>query len=129
MSGMRRTVGSDGGTARGVDPDLGAVDAQLLLPNGNAPLYLFDHEAAGVEGLRPMRRRGGDANARLARRDRAEPVTHGDARLRPARAGIREQVTDFRVHNLLVGRILDGRHAAFLRSVAHRAENDARAAA
>src|SRR5213082_23904 len=38
ISGMRRTVGqSDCRTTGGIDPDLGPVDAQLLLPHRDPP--------------------------------------------------------------------------------------------
>src|SRR5437879_13121181 len=75
-------------TARRIDPDFTAVHTQLLLPDRYATLHFLDHVAAGLERLDPMRRRRGDRDARLSHGNRPQPVTHGDAPLRPAGARI-----------------------------------------
>src|SRR5439155_7317062 len=75
-----------GRTAGGIDPNFGPVHPQLLLPDRHAPLHFLDHVAAGLERLRPMRRRRADRDARLPDGNRAEAVAYGDARLRPATA-------------------------------------------
>src|SRR6266566_4074959 len=58
-----------------VDPRLGAVHPHLFLPDGNATLDLFDHEAAGLERFRTVPRNthvpprsGADTSARSASR-------------------------------------------------------------
>src|SRR2546422_2101745 len=77
-SDMRRLRGR---SARRVHPHLSSVDAHLFLPHRDPFLDFLDHEAAGVERLGAMRRRGGDADARLARGDRAESVDRKSTRL------------------------------------------------
>src|SRR2546428_6381553 len=59
--------GRTGGPAAGrIDPDLGPIGAELLLPHGQAALHFLDDVATGPQSLRPMRRRGDDSDARVA---------------------------------------------------------------
>src|SRR5438132_915525 len=77
---VSRSTSDMGGSGRwttgGIDPHFTAVRAQLLLPHGHAPLHLFDHVAARLERLRPVRRRRDDRDARLAHLEPPQPVTH-----------------------------------------------------
>ena len=55
------------------DPDLPVLEV-LLLPDGHGLLERVDGEAAGLDGLAPVRRGDGDHDARLADLEPADPV-------------------------------------------------------
>src|SRR2546426_741284 len=115
--------------AGGIDPHGGAVQPQLPLPDGDAALYFLDDVAARLESLRAVRGRDDDRDARLPRRDHADPMTHAGACLGPPLPHLGENATELSVHHLVVCRVLDRGHAVLLRPVAYSAQERARAAA
>src|SRR5436190_97880 len=131
---VSRTTGSDmgwpgRGTAGGIHPHLGSIRPQLLLPHRHAALHLLDHIPACFERLGTVRRRRDDHDARLARGDHAQTMAQGDPGSGPALPDLRDDTTELPLDHLLVGGVLDRRHAALLGAAADRAEKDARAAA
>src|SRR2546426_1210930 len=76
--------GRTGGRAAGrIDPDLGPIGAELLLPHGQAALHFLDDVATSLERLRPMRRGGDDSEAPPAPRPPPQPGPPGAARAPP----------------------------------------------
>src|SRR2546421_3374706 len=130
---VSRSTSDMGGSGRrttgGIDPRSTAGRAQPFLPHGHAPLHLSDPVAARVEGLRPVRRRRDDRDARLARGDPPQPVPHGDPGSSPSRPDLRDDTAQLPLDHLVVGGVLDRGHAVLLRAVADRAEKPASAAA
>src|SRR5260370_12026717 len=88
--------------ASAIHPDRAAVGAPLLLPDGDAPFHLLDHEAAGLERLGAVRRRGGDRDARLARRNEAHAVPDSDAGFRPTALPLPHHPLPPPLHHLLL---------------------------
>src|SRR5690348_7288195 len=72
------------------DPDLTAAEA-LALPDRHDLLQPVDEPVAGLERLRPVSRRHGDADARLPDRDDPRPVQHRDPADRPAPLRLRRE--------------------------------------
>src|SRR5438046_4918754 len=109
----------------GIDPHFAAIRAQLLLPHGHAPLHLFNNVATRLERLGPVRRRRDDRDARLARRDPPQPVSHRDPGSGPALPDLRDDATQLPLDHLFVGGVLDRGDALLPRAVAPRPPNRA----
>src|SRR5262249_11290863 len=103
------------------DPFL-AAGVDLFLPERDRGLEGLDRLAAGVDGGRPVWRRDGDDDARLADFDPAEPVMYGD-RAQPV--PLRQLVAgplEHRRGDLLVGLALDVEDGALARAAADSAD-------
>src|ERR1051325_11376108 len=115
--------------AGGIDPHGGAVEPQLLLPDGDAALHFLDDVAACLERLRAVRGSNDDRDTGLPRSDLADPMTHAGARLGPPLPRLREDAAELGIRHLVVCRVLDRGHTVLLGAVAHGAQERARAAA
>src|SRR5213083_1521573 len=111
-----------------IDPRGGTVDAVLFLPDGQAPLHLFDAMTAGGERLGPVRCRSGNRDARLTRRYAPQAMSQGCSRGGPALLHLAENPLELGVRHRLVRRVLDRRHGALLPG-AHGAEEHTRSPA
>src|SRR6266511_2005515 len=83
-----------------IDPRGGTVDAVLFLPDGQAPLHLFDDMTAG-----------GERHARLTRRYAPQAMSQRCSRGGPALPHLAENPLELGVRHRLVRRVLDRRHA------------------
>src|SRR5439155_4292756 len=103
------------------DPFL-AAGVDLFLPERDRRLERLDRLAAGVESGRPMRRRDGDDDARLADLDPPEPVVDGDRAQPVARGQLVAELREHRLGHLLVGLVLEVHDVAPARAAAHGAD-------
>ena len=122
MRSLRAATASPAGTAR-QRPD-GAVDKGLLLPDGHGLLERVDQPAAGLEGLRAMRRGDHDQHAGLADLQAAEAVNDRDVAHAEAGDGLVRQLLHLLGGHLFVGFVVEMERAAAAGVVAHDAVED-----
>src|SRR5712664_3960765 len=110
----------------GLNPFFAAVATQLLLPDRQTLLDLFDHEPTRREGLVAVWGRSGDRNARLTDGNESHAMLQGDARFRPAPTRLVHDAGNLGERHVIVGGVLDAGDVVI---VPHGAEKHARAAA
>src|SRR6185437_7945739 len=93
------------------DPHFAALEV-LLLPDRHDFLQPIDREAAGLEGLRAMRRRDRDRYRGLADIDQADAMAYGDTHDLPSLARLAREPAHLAERHRLVSLVLQADHVA-----------------